>query len=58
MSHVPKESRMPIRFHKSFPVLPGVRLNIDRHSLSIGAGGKHEHDTVNNHGRRTESASS
>jgi hypothetical protein len=46
---------MPIRFHKSFPIFPGVRLNINRRSLSLSAGGRHGHYTVNNRGRRTES---
>lgn len=46
---------MPVRFHKSIRILPGVRLNISRHSLSITTGGKHEHTTVNTRGERTES---
>lgn len=46
---------MPIRFHKSFPVLPGVRLNVNGHSLSLTTGGKHAHYTASTNGRRTES---
>jgi hypothetical protein len=46
---------MPIRFHKSIPIFPGVRLNINKRSLSLSAGGKHGHYTVNNRGERTES---
>ena len=32
---------MPLTFRKSFRILPGVRLNINRHSWSITTGGKH-----------------
>ncbi|MFI0524042.1 DUF4236 domain-containing protein, partial [Streptomyces sp. WSLK1-5] len=30
---------MPLTFRKSFRILPGVRLNINRHSWSITIGG-------------------
>ncbi|MEY9964170.1 hypothetical protein ABIA33_002212 [Streptacidiphilus sp. MAP12-16] len=46
---------MPLRFHKSIRILPGVRLNINKRSMSITTGGKHEHLTVNTKGQRTES---
>ncbi|MFC1411479.1 DUF4236 domain-containing protein [Streptacidiphilus sp. N1-12] len=46
---------MPLRFHKSFRILPGVRLNINGHSMSITAGSGREHMTVNTKGRRTSS---
>ncbi|TKA06700.1 DUF4236 domain-containing protein [Actinacidiphila oryziradicis] len=46
---------MPLGFHKSFRILPGVRLNINKRSMSITSGGKHGHYTVNTRGERTES---
>jgi len=32
---------MPVTFRKSFRVLPWVRLNINRRSVSVTFGGKH-----------------
>ncbi|MDX6350441.1 MAG: hypothetical protein QOF84_5231 [Streptomyces sp.] len=46
---------MPLRFHKSFRIFPGVRLNINKGSVSITSGGKTGHYTVNSRGQRTES---
>ncbi|GAA1369737.1 DUF4236 domain-containing protein [Streptomyces beijiangensis] len=47
---------MAITFRKSFRILPGVRLNINRHSWSITTGGKHgPHHTSSSTGRRTSS---
>ncbi len=51
------EAPMPLTFRKSFRILPGVRLNINRHSWSITTGGgshgpKHTHSST---GRRTTS---
>ncbi|MET9879329.1 DUF4236 domain-containing protein [Actinacidiphila glaucinigra] len=46
---------MPLRFRKSFRVLPGVRLNINKRSLSVTTGSKGVHHTVNTRGERTES---
>lgn len=46
---------MPLRFRKSFRILPGVRLNINKRSLSITTGGKGVHHTLNTRGERTES---
>lgn len=48
---------MPLTFRKSFRILPGVRLNINRRSWSITTGGgshgpKHTHSST---GRRTTS---
>lgn len=47
---------MPITFRKSFRILPGVRLNINRRSWSVtlgkGSGPRH---TVSSSGRRTTS---
>ncbi|MHA4779645.1 DUF4236 domain-containing protein [Streptomyces sp. MSC1_001] len=48
---------MPLTFRKSFRILPGVRLNINRRSLSITTGGgkygpRRTHSTT---GRRTTS---
>ena len=47
---------MPFTFRKSFRILPGVRLNINRRSWSITFGGrKGPHHTINSTGRRTTS---
>jgi hypothetical protein len=45
---------VPITFHKSIRILPGVRLNISRRSWSItlGGGGGPRH-TISSTGRRT-----
>lgn len=32
---------MPLTFRKSFQILPGVRLNINRRSWSVTTGGRH-----------------
>ncbi|MHA6764824.1 DUF4236 domain-containing protein [Streptacidiphilus sp. PAMC 29251] len=46
---------MPLRFHKSFKIFPGVRLNINGHSMSLSTGVGREHMTVNTKGQRTSS---
>lgn len=47
---------MPLTFRKSFQVLPGVKLNINRKSWSVTTGGKNgPRRTVNSKGRRTTS---
>ncbi|MFJ5262015.1 DUF4236 domain-containing protein [Streptomyces sp. NPDC088387] len=47
---------MPLTFRKSFRILPGVTLNVNKRSWSITTGGKHgPRRTVNNKGRRTTS---
>lgn len=47
---------MPITFRKSFRILPGVRLNINRRSWSVTLGGKKgPHYTASSTGRRTTS---
>ena len=51
------ETHMGLTFRKSFRILPGVRLNINRHSWSITTGGgkhgpRHTHSST---GRRTTS---
>ncbi|EGG44878.1 MULTISPECIES: DUF4236 domain-containing protein [Streptomyces] len=47
---------MPLTFRKSFRILPGVRLNINKKSWSVTTGGKkgprHTHSST---GRRTTS---
>ncbi|MFC9285603.1 DUF4236 domain-containing protein [Streptomyces sp. NPDC057052] len=48
---------MPLTFRKSFRILPGVRLNINKRSWSITTGGgsrgpRHTHSST---GRRTTS---
>jgi hypothetical protein len=47
---------MPITFRKSFRILPGVRLNINRRSWSITLGGSNgPRYTHSSTGRRTTS---
>ncbi|MER6435770.1 MULTISPECIES: DUF4236 domain-containing protein [unclassified Streptomyces] len=47
---------MAITFRKSFRILPGVRLNINRHSWSITTGGRHgPRQTHSSTGRKTTS---
>ena len=47
---------MPVTFRKSFRVLPGVRLNINRRSWSITLGGRSgARHTISSTGRRTTS---
>ena len=47
---------MPITFRKSFRILPGVRLNINRRSWSVPlGGGKGPRHTISSTGRRTTS---
>ncbi|WP_181767167.1 DUF4236 domain-containing protein [Streptomyces albidus (ex Kaewkla and Franco 2022)] len=47
---------MPLTFRKSFRILPGVRLNINRKSWSVTTGGKNgPRRTVSSTGRRTTS---
>lgn len=51
-----EESTMPLTFRKSFRVLPGVRLNINRKSVSVTTGAKNgPRRTVSSTGRRTTS---
>ncbi|WP_171117819.1 MULTISPECIES: DUF4236 domain-containing protein [unclassified Streptomyces] len=47
---------MPITFRKSFRILPGVRLNINRRSWSITLGARSgPRHTISSTGRRTTS---
>ncbi|MGC9439513.1 DUF4236 domain-containing protein [Streptomyces sp. WG5] len=47
---------MPLTFRKSFRILPGVRLNINKHSWSVTTGGgKGPRHTRSSTGRRTTS---
>jgi hypothetical protein len=47
---------MPITFRKSFRILPGVRLNINRRSWSVTlGGGSGPRHTISSTGRRTTS---
>ena len=47
---------MPFTFRKSFRILPGVRLNINRRSWSITlGGGTGPRHTISSAGRRTTS---
>jgi hypothetical protein len=47
---------MPVTFRKSFHILPGVRLNLNRKSISITLGSKGGHRTWSTNGRTTTSA--
>ena len=44
------------RFRKSFKILPGVKLNINKKSVGLTFGGKGFHYTVNSKGKHTASA--
>lgn len=47
---------MPITFRKSFRILPGVRLNINRRSWSVTLGGSAgPRHTISSTGQRTTS---
>ncbi|MFI8872452.1 DUF4236 domain-containing protein [Streptomyces sp. NPDC055243] len=47
---------MPLMFRKSFRILPGVQLNINRRSWSITLGGRGgPRHTISSTGRRTTS---
>lgn len=47
---------MPITFRKSFRIFPGVRLNVNRKSMSLTFGkGKGPRHTYSTTGRRTTS---
>ncbi|HEV7627471.1 MAG TPA: DUF4236 domain-containing protein [Streptomyces sp.] len=47
---------MPLTFRKSFRILPGVRLNINRKSVSVTTGGQNgPRRTVSSSGRRSTS---
>lgn len=50
-----KELDMPLGFRKSFRIFPGVRLNINKKSLSLTTGTKGAHHTVNTRGQHTDS---
>ncbi|MCD0481012.1 DUF4236 domain-containing protein [Streptacidiphilus sp. ASG 303] len=47
---------MPLTFRKSFTILPGVRLNVNRKSLSLTLGRNGAHRTWSTTGRTTTSA--
>lgn len=47
---------MPITYRKSIRVFPGVRINLNRRSISVTLGvGAGPHYTIANNGRRTTS---
>lgn len=46
---------MPIRFHKSIRLLPGVKLNLNGKSASVTLGSGRVHETLSTTGRRTTS---
>lgn len=46
---------MSLRYRKSFKIMPGVKLNINKKSASITLGGKNFHVTKSTNGRTTTS---
>lgn len=46
---------MAVRFRKSIKIAPGLKLNLNKKSMSLTAGTKNVHYTVNSSGRRTVS---
>lgn len=44
---------MGLRFRKSFKILPGVRINLNKNSTSVTFGKKGVHYTVNSNGKKT-----
>lgn len=44
---------MGLRFRKSFKILPGVRINLNKNSTSVTFGKKGLHYTVNSNGKKT-----
>lgn len=46
---------MSLRYRKSFKIMPGVKLNINKKSASITLGGKNLHVTKSTNGRTTTS---
>jgi len=55
-SDEPEEAIMPVTFRKSFRILPGVKVNVNRRSISLTLGRKGAHRTWSTTGRRTTSA--
>ncbi len=45
---------MPIRFRRTFQVLPGVRVNVSRHGISTTVGPRGMHLTFNRYGVRQD----
>jgi len=45
---------MPIRFRRTFPVLPGVRVNVSKHGISTTVGPQGMHLTFNRYGVRQD----
>lgn len=48
---------MGLRFRKSFKIVPGVRLNLNRKSVGVSLGGKGARYSINSSGRRTATVS-
>jgi hypothetical protein len=44
------EKTMPIRFRRSFKILPGVRVNVNKGSISVTVGPRGAHLTFGPHG--------
>jgi hypothetical protein len=47
--------QMGIRYRKGFKIIPGLRLNLNAHSVSLTGGGRGAHVTYNSKGYRTTS---
>lgn len=46
---------MGLRFHKSFKIAPGLKLNLNKKSISLTGGVRGAHYTVSSSGKRTAS---
>jgi uncharacterized protein DUF4236 len=48
----PREETMPIRFRRTFKILPGVKINVSKHGMSVTIGPRGFHLTFNRFGIR------
>lgn len=46
---------MGLRFRKSFKIAPGIKVNLNKKSMSVTLGGKGLHHTINSSGKTTTS---
>lgn len=46
---------MGLRFRKSFKIAPGIKINLNKKSMSVTMGGKGFHHTINSSGKTTTS---
>ena len=47
---------MGLRFRRSIKIAPGLKVNLNKDSVSLTAGGRGAHYTINSKGRKTASA--